>query len=41
MLAAGFETTVNLLGNGIRMLLNAPDQLALLKDDPSLWPKCG
>ncbi len=38
VLAAGFETTVNLLGNGIRMLLNAPDQLALLKDDPSLWP---
>jgi len=38
VLAAGFETTVNLLGNGIRMLLGAPDQLALLKDDPSLWP---
>jgi cytochrome P450 len=38
VLAAGFETTVNLLGNGIRMLLNAPDQLDLLRDDPSLWP---
>lgn len=38
VLAAGFETTVNLLGNGIRMLLGAPDQLAILKDDPSLWP---
>jgi cytochrome P450 len=38
VLAAGFETTVNLLGNGIRMLLNAPDQLALLTADPSLWP---
>ena len=38
VLAAGFETTVNLLGNGIRMLLNAPDQLAVLQDDPSLWP---
>jgi cytochrome P450 len=38
VLAAGFETTVNLLGNGIRMLLDAPDQLALLTDDPSLWP---
>ena len=37
VLAAGFETTVNLLGNGIRMLLNAPDQLAVLIDDPSLW----
>ena len=38
VLAAGFETTVNLLGNGIRMLINAPDQLAILNDDPSLWP---
>lgn len=38
VLAAGFETTVNLLGNGIRMLLNAPDQLALLAADPALWP---
>jgi len=38
VLAAGFETTVNLLGNGIRMLINAPDQLAVLHDDPSLWP---
>ncbi len=38
VLAAGFETTVNLLGNGIRLLLNAPDQLARLTDDPSLWP---
>jgi cytochrome P450 len=38
VLAAGFETTVNLLGNGIRMLLNSPDQLAKLAADPSLWP---
>ena len=38
VLAAGFETTVNLLGNGIRLLLNAPDQLAKLAADPSLWP---
>jgi cytochrome P450 len=38
VLAAGFETTVNLLGNGIRLLLNSPDQLALLRDDPTLWP---
>ncbi len=38
VLAAGFETTVNLLGNGIRMLLDAPDQLARLTADPSLWP---
>ena len=38
VLAAGFETTVNLLGNGIRLLLNSPDQLAALHEDPSLWP---
>lgn len=38
VLAAGFETTVNLLGNGIRLLLDHPDQLALLRDDPELWP---
>ncbi|MEJ6537146.1 MAG: cytochrome P450, partial [Mycobacterium sp.] len=38
VLAAGFETTVNLLGNGIRLLLNHPDQLEILVGDPSLWP---
>lgn len=38
VLAAGFETTVNLLGNGIRLLLDHPAQLALLTEDPSLWP---
>ena len=38
VLAAGFETTVNLLGNGIRLLLDAPDQLGALTADPSLWP---
>ncbi|WP_163751039.1 cytochrome P450 [Mycolicibacterium helvum] len=38
VLAAGFETTVNLLGNGIRLLLNSPDQLDRLVADPSLWP---
>lgn len=37
VLAAGFETTVNLLGNGIRLLLTHPDQLAVLREDPSLW----
>jgi cytochrome P450 len=37
VLAAGFETTVNLLGNGIRLLLTHPDQLAILTEDPSLW----
>lgn len=38
VLAAGFETTVNLLGNGIRMLLNTPDQLAKVTGNPQLWP---
>ena len=38
MLAAGFETTVNLLSNGSSLLCTNPDQLALLRDDPSLWP---
>jgi cytochrome P450 len=38
VLAAGFETTVNLLGNGIRMLLDHPGQLATLAARPELWP---
>ena len=38
VLAAGFETTVNLLGNGITLLLNHPDQLSALAADPDLWP---
>lgn len=38
VLAAGFETTVNLLGNGIRMLLDAPGQLETLRRRPELWP---
>lgn len=38
VLAAGFETTVNLLGNGIRMLIDHPDQLALLREHPEHWP---
>jgi cytochrome P450 len=38
VLAAGFETTVNLLGNGIRMLLDAPENLDTLRRRPDLWP---
>ena len=37
VLAAGFETTVNLLGNGIALLHDHPDQLATLRADPTLW----
>ena len=38
VLAAGFETTVNLLGNGIRMLLDSPGHLDTLATRPELWP---
>lgn len=38
VLAAGFETTVNLLGNGVALLDEHRGQLALLQSDPELWP---
>jgi cytochrome P450 len=38
VLAAGFETTVNLLSNGIALLHDNPDQLALLRREPDRWP---
>ncbi|MDQ3906441.1 MAG: cytochrome P450 [Actinomycetota bacterium] len=37
LLAAGFETTVHLLGNGAVLLMRHPDQLDLLRDRPQWW----
>ncbi|MER6799993.1 cytochrome P450, partial [Amycolatopsis mediterranei] len=37
VLAAGFETTVNLLGSGIALLAGDPGQLAVLRERPELW----
>ncbi len=38
LFAAGFETTTNLIGNGMGALLRNPDQMARLWDDESLLP---
>lgn len=38
VLAAGFETTVNLLGSGTVLLLEHPEQLERLRAEPELWP---
>jgi cytochrome P450 len=37
VLGAGFETTVNLIGNAVALLDRHPDQRAVLRDDPMLW----
>jgi len=36
LFAAGFETTTNLIGNGLLALLNHPDELDRWRNDPSL-----
>ena len=36
LFAAGHETTMNLIGNGMLALFRSPDQMAKLKADPSL-----
>ena len=38
VLGAGFETTVNLIGNTVVQLDAHPDQLALARERPELWP---
>lgn len=38
LLVAGHETTTRLIGNGLYVLLNHPDQLKKLLDNPSLTP---
>src|SRR6516225_883580 len=38
LIGAGFETTVNLIGNGVVALLENRDQLERLRADPELWP---
>ncbi len=39
LLIAGFETTVNLIGNGTLALLDHPEAMQRLRGDPSLLPR--
>jgi len=37
LFAGGFETTTNLIGNGLLGLLDHPEQMTVLREDPSLY----
>jgi len=37
LIIAGFETTMHLIVNGVRTLLEHPDQLEVLRASPALW----
>jgi len=38
LIEAGHETTANLIGNGMHLLLRFPDQYEILRNDPALIP---
>lgn len=38
LLGAGFETTVNLIGNAVALLDKYPEQRQVLRADPASWP---
>jgi cytochrome P450 len=38
LMSAGHETTTGLIGNGLWLLLNSPEHLKAVKEDPSLIP---
>ncbi|WP_330172182.1 cytochrome P450 [Streptomyces sp. NBC_01498] len=39
MLVGGHETTANMIALGVLALLEHPEQLAVVQEDPTLWPK--